>query len=304
MARNALRMIAAALLVGTATPAAAETATLTGRVACRNGKAVGGVWVVYEDGRTAAASWSRLTAPWIANYRISVTTPAAVRLRVGCGTASGTVYSMNDTAFLTLSASAARSVLCNEPTGTAPPATRCARWAGKALVGMPFPGVIAKEYETLPHYGKAPTLGGDFATDIYAAAGTPVRPRIYGPTKDYALKVVSRGSNCGGTWVSVGVYRGSTKIGEVDYAHLYRVPSTIAAGAAVKPATTIGYLQPYDRPQGCSYWRVSSPSGVHAHVEVATSSGTACWIGAVFQKRLAETRRWAEVRPGWTSTTC
>lgn len=74
----------AAMLFGTASPAAAAT-TVQGQVTCVGSGDVVGIWVAAENGGSGwATRWSS-GAPWVNNYSKSLPNGGRYQVHVGCG---------------------------------------------------------------------------------------------------------------------------------------------------------------------------------------------------------------------------
>lgn len=283
-----------------APPASAAPASLTGVVACQNGKKVVGVWVQYYGGGGVRATLSRTSAPWLAKYTATITVPKSIKLHIGCGGSASSWGSDNRTAFTSVSAARNLSAICREAAGA--PARRCRWWGSSLLVGMPFSGSINKYgfANVAPGSHRAYAGGGwgDWATDVYARAGTIVRARVYGPSARYTLKIDNIWSGCAGKRVMVGIYkRPSTKVGQVVYGHLAEVPA-FTAGQKISTGTVLGKLKLWPR---CPMWQVSTAGGVHTHLEVGTEPGKACYMPNMSTKSYPDTRMIGMITPRKTA---
>ena len=292
-----------ALLVGSitlASPAQAGTITLTGVVACEGSHEVVGLWVYSSAGGSKWATLSSISARWIKKYSVSVPSSTNVRLDVGCGGTSSSWWSTNRTDLKAIPSSHQLSATCQEASGA--PARRCSVWGATVFVGMPFAGVWNRYGLANPSTHKVYDSMGiaDWSTDLFAAPGTAVRPRIYAPMNGspYDLKVINTWSGCAGKGVRVGIYKSGSLIGTVSYAHLDAVPS-FSAGQKISTTTTLGKLK---RWTNCSGWSVSSNSGVHTHIEVGTKNGKACAMAYGAGKSLIDTRKIGRIRPDSTAS--
>lgn len=258
---------------------AATTRTLSGTVACQNGKVAVGLWVESSAG---GSKWSdtltrRAGSAWIADYTATITTSTAstnVQLHVGCGGDSVTWWSNNQTVSRTVTGNSSVSALCKEAPGTG---QRCRWWGNTVLVGMPFAGDWDRFGTTPPSsHGNDTASVKDWAVDIYQASGTKTYLRLYAP-RGKTLTVRASSGNAGCTGVcSVGqnakvdVLLNGTLLGWVNFGHLKSVPTTI--GSATAQLGTLN-LWPYD----ASFWQVSSASGVHTHFTMDNASGYSCY---------------------------
>ena len=134
-------------------------------------------------------------------------------------------------------------------------------------VGFPFDGWFDRF--GFSHPSRHKSAKGDWATDVYASAGTEVRARFLPPPGvSVTLKVQRvKDPTCGtaGKTVFVDVFANGEKLGWVAYAHLDAVPSWVEAGASVAPGALLGKLKQWEKDQpGC--WEVSTPQGVHLHL--------------------------------------
>jgi len=159
---------------------------------------------------------------------------------------------------------------------------------------MPFAGSFNKYNKSTPGSHAPSDSMGDWATDIYAAPGTAVLPRIYAPINGstYQLKVISTWTGCAGRGVRVGVYQNGTLRGSVSYAHLDAVPA-FSPGQVVTTGTVLGKLRLWPP---CPAWVVKDSAGVHTHIEVGTASGTACYSYQT-ATTLPDTRRIGKISP-------
>ena len=294
MVRRTVRLVSIVLAVAVAgaggffalAPAAhAATGVISGTVACRNGKAVSGVWVHSSAGGSNFASWSpRSGAPWIATYsrQVTLTSSSQVRLDVGCGsgTTAGSWWSYNSTPPIAASGSRTLNAICNEASGAR--AQRCAWWGQSALIGAPFTGYWDRFGYAPP--ATHPRSSADWATDIYQAQGTAVKLQAFAPSNvNLTFKVSYRGAGCSttdGPTVRVAVYWNGTNIGWLAYSHLASVPSGVSTGASIGNGAILGYTRQWTK-QSC--YQVSNPNGVHTHLgaanvrNVAGSTNYSCY---------------------------
>ncbi len=142
-------------------------------------------------------------------------------------------------------------------------------------MGMPFSGYWDRFGIAHPSYhGPSGNSYADWATDVYAAAGTAVRPRFSGPS--LALKVASVSTTCGsaGKTVVIDVHTNGVFVGTARYGHLSSVP--VAAGQWISQDTIIGSLAQYGYQAGC--WEVRTSEGVHTHVTGYNLRGYSCYV--------------------------
>lgn len=158
--------------------------------------------------------------------------------------------------------------------GVAPPAQAA---AGAINVRMPFAGYWDRFDIADPsyHLPESSTREGDWAVDIYQAAGVAVRALVTVPKgakvklrvlSVAAIRCPSDGKPSGKT-VKVEVQRDGKPLGWVSYAHLDQVPSAIKKGAVISNGATLGNLKMW--PKSC-YWQVNNPQGVHTHLVMAS----------------------------------
>lgn len=132
-------------------------------------------------------------------------------------------------------------------------------------------------YEYDPGCG---TLNGDWSLDYYAAPGTRVDFKGDGIGGPFAAQVWAVMPTCGSTsslggyTVFVDVYVHGQKEGWISYGHLNDVQVT--AGQWIFWGQPLGYLKDWGHSYGC--YEVSSPSGVHSHIEMYNSSSFACYV--------------------------
>jgi hypothetical protein len=143
-----------------------------------------------------------------------------------------------------------------------------------AEIGMPFEGWWDRFGLAHPSaHGPAGNSYADWAIDLYAAAGTAVRPRMRGPA--VALKVASVGATCGtaGRTVAIDVHTNGQHVGTVRYGHLSSVG--VAANQWISTDTVIGHLSQYSYQTGC--WEVSGSTGVHTHFTSFNLTNYSCY---------------------------
>jgi hypothetical protein len=124
---------------------------------------------------------------------------------------------------------------------------------------------------------------------------------MYAPANgsSYQVKVINTWTGCAGRGVRVGIYQNGTLRGSASYAHLDAVPA-FAPGQAITTNTVLGRLR---RWAPCENWDVHTDDGVHTHIEVGTTNGTACYSYRT-AVQLPETRRIGKIIPGSTAPTC
>jgi len=184
---------------------------------------------------------------------------------------------------------------------------------GVAQVLMPFSGRFANEAfkETAP--GKHPHYwsGMQWATDIYAVPGTPVKANFSG--NGISLKVINVGGipDCfsdsnktvkvsAGSYVTVSVSVNGQNIGSVHYQHLDVVD--LKAGAEISNGATLGITHMWTK-SNC--WQVNNDAGVHTHLEVGSKSGTACYMAHARGSKLGESDMIGGLRKeGYTTLEC
>lgn len=282
------------------TTAEAATVTLRGRVACEGSHEVVGLWVYSSAGGSRFATLTDTSARWVKNYSVSIPAKTNIRLDVGCGGTASSWWSNNRTDLRYVANGGKLSAACKEASGS--PARRCSFWGSTIFVGMPFAGVWNKYSQANP--GSHPvydSLGyADWSTDLFAAPGTAVRPRIYPPVTSatYDTRVMNTWTGCAGRGVRLGVYKDGSLVGTVSFAHLAEMPS-FSAGQKVTNSTVLGKLKRWPK---CSAWQVTSDAGVHTHIEVGTKSGKACYMPYAAGKSLIDTRKIGKIIPGTTAS--
>lgn len=139
--------------------------------------------------------------------------------------------------------------------------------AASATVGMPFAGKWAYNVNVNPPYtdvnSSHPSVHtkyyGDWATDLYASAGTPVRLRVSSSgSLSFGWLSFSDG-NCGQRTV-VSVYVDGGLVGSIYFEHL---ANAVKGGAAPTNGMIVGYVGNF----GCN-------PGPHVHFEL---KGNSCW---------------------------
>ncbi|TDT30841.1 peptidase M23-like protein [Naumannella halotolerans] len=116
------------------------------------------------------------------------------------------------------------------------------------------------------------SYSADGAADYGVAAGTPIKPRLNGPS-NLELKVSKVAPSCsgggGGTGVQVEVSEGSEVIGFVSYLHLSDVD--VEVGDVVDSDTVLGEIGTgYTQDENC--W-----TGPHLHLEGFNRADYSCW---------------------------
>jgi hypothetical protein len=130
--------------------------------------------------------------------------------------------------------------------------------------------------------------GGDWAVDFYGAPGDLVRFRIKelnpSTTSGDAFGVVeSNASSCGspfdeaGTAYQIGVYDGDgNHVGWVLYAHVETSGvGLLPVGSVVLHGDVLGTIEQF---AFSSCFQVTTPEGVHTHVEMFNDSDYACYV--------------------------
>jgi hypothetical protein len=150
-------------------------------------------------------------------------------------------------------------------------AAHCVAAHAAATVGMPFAGKWAYNVNVDPPYTDSnsshPSVHhrfyGDWATDLYAASGTPVILQVSAQgTLSFAWLSFADGS-CGQRTV-IAVYVDGTPVGSVYYEHL---SSAVKSGPAPTNGMVVGYVHDWG---GCN-------PGPHIHIELKNTSNYSCW---------------------------
>jgi len=156
-----------------------------------------------------------------------------------------------------------------------------------AAIGMPFSGRWDQEGISSPgtHYPYHGWTYTEWATDIYASAGTDVKFHAYYegiPWMPYVWGKVTAVANVpgcsadAGKYVAVDIYNVlGHKIGVVVYVHLDDVQ--VSYGQTVSSFQKLGKLK-YWNYSNC--WQVNFPAGTHVHMEFGsyTAGQDACWM--------------------------
>lgn len=155
--------------------------------------------------------------------------------------------------------------------GGAPASTE----APQVWVGSPVDGSWSRSEGAATHHWLANASDqGDWAVDLEANAGQPAF--LYAAPQNGSDTITARvdqvGPSCrnggGGSFATIGLYSGSTRVGSVTYAHLQ---------LAVSPGQTldrwgalIGYVGTYSYDESC--W-----TGPHVHFQLYSSRHYACF---------------------------
>jgi hypothetical protein len=141
-------------------------------------------------------------------------------------------------------------------------------------VGMPFSGKWAWPVPASPPYDDVgdshPAAhhtpgGGDWATDLYAPAGTPVRLRLANATGAVSYSWASSSTSCG-TSTRVNIAVDGVNVGWIYIAHL--------AGAVTSGPISNGMTLGIVANLACN---PGAPVGKHVHIEVRAPTRYACY---------------------------
>ncbi len=155
-----------------------------------------------------------------------------------------------------------------------------------AAVGMPFTGKWAYNASVKPPYTDAnsshPSVHhryyGDWATDLYAAAGTQVKLHVTSKDGTVSFRFnrwhdscSSAGKNVAGTGVVLNVLADGEVVGSIDFEHLDRIST-----GPYRNGMTLGYLTSEPLAGAPSYCYTAR----HVHIEVKNSGKGAhsCWV--------------------------
>ena len=174
----------------------------------------------------------------------------------------------------------------------------------EARIGMPFTGNFANSLSdpaTHPVYFS----GGQWSTDLYAPEGTNVAINMVAASGPIVIKVEAAGplNSCNGVspgaYAKLGISVSGTRIGQVLYEHLSGLQ--VSTGQTIPNGTVLGktHWWPYS-----SCYQVSTAAGIHTHIEVGSSSGTACYVGRPLGTRLTSTDTIGAVGGGYTTKRC
>jgi hypothetical protein len=156
-----------------------------------------------------------------------------------------------------------------------------ARAAGAEVrIGMPFSGKFANSFSDPASHEVYFKAGDQWSTDLYAPEGTPVIVSAVAYTSTPTFRVEQAGplglcdKKSPGNYVKLGVYLGSSRVGQLVYEHLNGL--TVKTGDTISSGKTLGttHWWPYS-----SCYLVTSASGIHTHFEMGSSTGTACYVG-------------------------
>jgi hypothetical protein len=146
-----------------------------------------------------------------------------------------------------------------------------------AAVGMPFTGTWASNVLVNPPYTTDTSYpavspannGGDWATDLYAAEGTPVTLQVISPDGPVTFTWESSTTSCG-TSSKVDVLVNGAFVGWIYYGHLLGGRGTNTADPQPTNGMTLGTV--HDWGNGCN-------DGPHLHIELSnvSASAYACW---------------------------
>lgn len=154
--------------------------------------------------------------------------------------------------------------------------------SAEVRIGMPFSGNFANSalQATAPSSHTVYFSGDNWSTDLYAPEGTAVKVSAIAYTSPPTFKVEAAAllnpceNKSPGNYVKLGVYVGSTRIGQLIYEHLKNL--AVKKGELISSGTTLGATHQWAK---SSCYQVSSPSGIHTHFEMGSSTGTACYVG-------------------------
>ncbi|HUC20754.1 MAG TPA: hypothetical protein VMR98_04650, partial [Candidatus Polarisedimenticolaceae bacterium] len=139
--------------------------------------------------------------------------------------------------------------------------------AASATVGMPFTGKWAYNVPVSPPYtdnnSSHPSVhhspgAGDWAIDLYAAEGTPVK--LYASSSDGAVSYGWKASSSCGTSSMLNVFVNGSQVGTVYYAHL----ANAVKSGPITNGMTLGTVH---------NWGSSCNPGPHTHVEFKNTAG-------------------------------
>jgi Fibronectin type III domain len=146
-----------------------------------------------------------------------------------------------------------------------------------ATVGMPFTGTWASNALVPPPYttdSSYPSVapannGGDWATDLWAAEGTPITLQVTSADGPVTFTWESSTTSCG-TSSKVDVFVNGGFRGWIYFGHLLGGRDTTVADPQPTNGMTLGTV--HDFGNGCN-------DGPHLHIEMSNVSGTsfACW---------------------------
>ena len=137
---------------------------------------------------------------------------------------------------------------------------------------MPFTGKWAWNVPVSPPYTDSnsshpsvhTTYYGDWATDLYAAAGTAVRLEVPYATGDLSYSWISVSDGSCGHRTVISVRVDGVTVGSVYYEHL----ANAVTSGAITNGMVVGYVHDWG---GCN-------PGPHVHIEFKNTSNYACWV--------------------------
>lgn len=150
-------------------------------------------------------------------------------------------------------------------------------WVGSPVTGTwDVPASAGGDGAAAHHWLGNANDKGDFAIDLVAGAGQPVV--LYAAPQDGRTSITARvdqiGSSCagggGGSFVTVGLYSGSQRVGSATYAHINISPAVGAGQQIGRWGTVLGKIGTYARNTAC--W-----TGPHVHTQLFSTKHYACF---------------------------
>ena len=116
--------------------------------------------------------------------------------------------------------------------------------------------------------------GADWATDLYAPAGTKAYFHISGATGKTSFSYSTSPSSCGaGIAVRINISVGGKNLGWVQYDHLNTANTNFTNGIANGEFLGTTKQWPYS-----TCYQVTAPSGVHSHFSASQVNRFSCWL--------------------------
>lgn len=142
----------------------------------------------------------------------------------------------------------------------------------QAVIGMPFTGKWAYNVNVNPPYtdqnSSYPAVHakyyGDWATDVYATAGTAVRFEVSYATGSLSYSWISVTNGSCGQRTVIDVKVNGVDVGSVYYEHM----ANAVKSGPITNGMIVGYVHDWG---GCN-------PGPHVHIEMKNATNYSCWV--------------------------